>query len=146
MLLFLRNGIARLHTQLAFRHGKVPELFAVLGLLKQLLTLGIVEFDTTVVLLHDGLHILSLHNHLVVVLVDGVGSLGRRCLRNNHQRCRLLGQRILRGGTYADDVIIHYLQTDNLSLTTVRKNGHIVPTGLHIGGRYQSGKGQYRRH
>ena len=43
MLLFLRNGIACLHTQFALRHCKVPELLTILSLLQQLIACSIEE-------------------------------------------------------------------------------------------------------
>ena len=76
VLLLLRHGVTSLHAQFTLRHGKVLELFAVLGFLEQFLAFGIIELDASALLLDDSLHVLRLDSHLVIVFTDRVTALG----------------------------------------------------------------------
>ena len=132
VLHFLGDGCTALDAVFTLRHGEVLELLAVLHLLEQLLTLSIVELDASVFLLHDSLHVCGLYNDLVIILRNAVGASGRRRLRHDHQRGRLLWQDILRRGTHTDDVAVHHFQTNHLRLSSVGTDGHLVLTGLHV--------------
>ena len=68
VLLLLRNGNTRLHSQFTLGHREVPELFAILGLLEQLIVITIEERYFTGSLRNHRLHILSFHNHIVAFL------------------------------------------------------------------------------
>ena len=52
MFLLLRYGVARLHTKLTLRHGKIPELLTVGGFLQQLVAIGIKEGNLACSLRH----------------------------------------------------------------------------------------------
>ena len=132
VLHLLGDGGTALDTIFTLRHGEVLELLAVFHLLEQLLTLSVVELDQSVFLLHDGLHVCGLYDDLVIILRDAVGASGRRRLRYDHQRGRLLWQDILRRGTHTDDIAVHHFQTNHLRLSTVGTDGHLVLTGLHV--------------
>ena len=133
MLLLLGDGTACLHTQLALRYGKVPELLAFLGLFEQLFARGIEEGNLTGGLLYHCLYLLCSDHHVVALVGNGVRALGRCCHRYPDERGRLNRQRILTGGTHTDNLVVNHLKVNYLGLTTIRRNSHIVSIGLHHG-------------
>ena len=130
--MFLRYSISVPHTQLTLRNSKVPELLSVLGFLQKLITIFVEEGYLASSLSYHSLNVLSLYNHIGTILIDGIRALSRSCLRNNHQRCRFLGQCLFGSSTHTDNVPIHHFETDNLCLTTVRNNCHTVSFCLYI--------------
>ena len=130
--MFFRHGISVSYTQLTLRNSKVPELLSVLGFLQKLITIFVEEGYLASSLSYHSLNVLGLNNHIGTILIDGIRTLCRGCLRNNHQRCRLLGQSLLGSSTHTDNVSVHHFETDHLCLTTVRNNCHTVSFCLNI--------------
>ena len=128
MLHLLGNRSTALSTIFALRHGEVPELLTVLGLLQQLLAIGIVESDGSRFLIHTSLDVGRLHADLVAIRHR---ELRFRCLRDDDQAL-LLRQLCLGCRLHADDVVVHYLQAYHLCTTCLYilyGNGHILPLG-----------------
>ena len=132
VFLFLGHSIAGLHTELALGDSEIPELLSVLSLSKQLLTIGIEEGYLTGGFRHHCLYVFCLYNNIAAFIGNSV-ALGRGRLRHNHERGRFYRQSILGCSTHTDDVVVHHLEFDYLSLTTIRTNSHIVSAGLHLG-------------
>ena len=135
VLLLLRHRIARLHAQLALRHGEVPELLAVLGFLQQLLAVGIEEGDFSISLPHHSFHAAGLHHHVRTFISYRIAPLGRCRLRHNHETLLLHGQRLLRGGPHTDDPVVHHLQPNHLRLAAIGLYRHAVAARLYFSSR-----------
>ena len=122
------GNLRHVDTNLAIRHAERLESLAVLSLLQQLLAIGIVESDSSRLLIHASLDIGSLHADPVAIRHR---ELRFRRLWDDDQAL-LLRQLCLGCRLHADDVVVHYLQAHHLCtacLYLLYGNGHILTLG-----------------